>query len=122
MPRKIQILTELLFIVYILCRHFFPWHHQIRLPPSPQSRGSPSSPLLLLLTEIPAGRAALPCLSELNPLSIYLFLWDPGTPTHMTKSDPPASADLLQPLIFPIFLSVPSFPYIVNTCWREREA
>lgn len=59
--------------------------------------------------EIPAGRTALPCLAELNPQ--HSLPWDPGTPTlqHILL--------LLQPLIFPIFLSVPSSPYIINTNW-----
>lgn len=47
MPRKIQILTDLLFIVSVLFRHFFPWHPTSGFPHHNRVETVPAHPSLL---------------------------------------------------------------------------
>lgn len=104
--------------VYCFCslQTLLPMASHIRLPSSQQSRDSPSSPLTPLLSETPAGRAAFPCLGELNPHSICFHGVPALKPTWQNQI-------LLLPadVVFPIFLSVLSIPYIVNTCGGEEK-
>lgn len=111
MPRKIQILAYLLFIVSVLFRHFFPWHPTSGFPHHNRVETVPahSSPVWNS-----SWKSSLSLLGWVEPPQ-HLLPWGASTQTHMTKSDPPAD------VVFPIFLSVLSIPYIVNTCGGEEK-
>lgn len=116
MPRKIQILTDLLFIFssdtssHGITKSGYAHHHRVETAPAHLSL---CSSLKFQLEEQP-----FPAWVTWTPRGLAsMGSWYSNPQDKIRSSCWPAPAPCI-----PIFLSVPSIPYIVNTCWGGREA
>lgn len=114
MPRKIQILTDLLFILssdtssHGITKSSYPHHHRVE-----RAHLSLCSCLKFQLEEQP-----FPTWVSWTPTAFAsMGSWYSNPYDEIRSFCWPAPAPCI-----PIFLSVPSIPYIVITCWGEREA